>query len=125
MRGEEAMLDMWNTLGGEAGERQESGESSQQEPAGAAGPVAAEVAAAPVRSHVQAVSFSVFYRNNQAVKNVGLDMPVGRVTAIIGPSGCGKSTFLRAINRRNDLGPGCRADGPLKLDGPAEMSKAK
>jgi phosphate transport system ATP-binding protein len=116
MRGQETMLDMWNTIGVEATEGQASGESSRQETGDAAGPVAAAGVAAPVRSHVQAVRFSVFYRSNQAVKNVSLDMPVGRVTAIIGPSGCGKSTFLRAINRMNDLVPGCRTEGQLMLD---------
>jgi phosphate transport system ATP-binding protein len=67
--------------------------------------------------HVEARDFSVFYRANQAVKSVSLRVPTGRVTAIIGPSGCGKSTLLRAINRMNDLVPGCRAEGRLLLDG--------
>jgi phosphate transport system ATP-binding protein len=61
--------------------------------------------------------FSVFYGANEAVKKVSLDILHGQVTAIIGPSGCGKSTFLRAINRMNDLIPGCRARGLLALDG--------
>ena len=67
--------------------------------------------------HLQAVGFSVFYRANQAVKSVTLDFVKGCVTAIIGPSGCGKSTLLRAVNRMNDLVPGCRADGELLFDG--------
>jgi phosphate transport system ATP-binding protein len=68
-------------------------------------------------SHVQALGFSVYYRANQAVKSVSLNFAKGRVTAIIGPSGCGKSTLLRAVNRMNDLVPGCRADGELLFDG--------
>jgi phosphate transport system ATP-binding protein len=44
-------------------------------------------------------------------------IPRAQVTAIIGPSGCGKSTLLRAINRMNDLVPGCRAGGALLVDG--------
>jgi len=72
-------------------------------------------AAAP--DHVTAESFSVFYGNNHAVKNVTLGIPRGRVTAVIGPSGCGKSTFLRAVNRMNDLVPGCRAAGRLMFAG--------
>ncbi len=68
-------------------------------------------------AHVVARNFSVFYRRNQAVKEVTLDIPRGCVTAIIGPSGCGKSTFLRAINRMNDLVPGCRTAGALLFDG--------
>ena len=60
--------------------------------------------------------FSVYYGNKAAVKDVSFDIPEGLVTAIIGPSGCGKSTFLRAINRMNDLIPGCRTEGDLTLD---------
>ncbi|MDD5482072.1 MAG: phosphate ABC transporter ATP-binding protein PstB [Kiritimatiellae bacterium] len=74
-------------------------------------------ASPPERTHVAAKYFSVFYRANQAVKNVSFNIPAGQVTAIIGPSGCGKSTFLRAINRMNDLVPGCRAAGELVFDG--------
>lgn len=66
---------------------------------------------------VETKNFSVFYRDNQAVKKVTLGIPAGRVTAIIGPSGCGKSTLLRAINRMNDLVPGCRAEGQLLFGG--------
>ncbi len=68
-------------------------------------------------SHVEAREFSVFYRSNHAVRNVTLGIPAGNVTAIIGPSGCGKSTILRAINRMNDLVPGCRVEGELLFDG--------
>ena len=68
-------------------------------------------------NHVEARQFSVFYRSNQAVKDVTLEIPAGRVTAIIGPSGCGKSTLLRAINRMNDLVPGCRTEGELLFGG--------
>lgn len=67
-------------------------------------------------AHVCARSFSVFYGAFEAVRQVTLDIPRGHVTAIIGPSGCGKSTFLRAINRMNDLIPGCRAGGELMFD---------
>lgn len=64
-----------------------------------------------------AEQFSIFYGNNEAVRKVDIEIPEGLVTAIIGPSGCGKSTFLRGVNRMNDLIPGCRAKGKLKLDG--------
>jgi phosphate transport system ATP-binding protein len=69
------------------------------------------------RIHVEAEGFSVFYGRNEAVKRVSLSIRSGLVTAVIGPSGCGKSTFLRAINRMNDLIPGCRPDGVLLVDG--------
>lgn len=68
-------------------------------------------------THIAAKDFSVYYHENEAVKKVSLDILSKYVTAIIGPSGCGKSTFLRAINRMNDLIPGCHAKGELIFDG--------
>ncbi|MCF7854187.1 MAG: phosphate ABC transporter ATP-binding protein PstB [Candidatus Pacebacteria bacterium] len=67
--------------------------------------------------HVSTRAFSVFYGKTEAVCEVSMDIPAREVTAIIGPSGCGKSTFLRAINRMNDLIPGCRPGGELIFDG--------
>jgi phosphate transport system ATP-binding protein len=64
---------------------------------------------------IRSEDFSVYYWKKAAVDQVSLDIPAGRVTAIIGPSGCGKSTYLRAINRMNDLIPGCTTSGLLAL----------
>jgi phosphate transport system ATP-binding protein len=44
-------------------------------------------------------------------------MHANQVTAFIGPSGCGKSTFLRTLNRMNDIIPGTRVEGSIKIDG--------
>ncbi|HKJ10842.1 MAG TPA: ABC transporter ATP-binding protein [Ornithinimicrobium sp.] len=41
-----------------------------------------------------------------AVDQVDLDLPRGRVLAVLGPSGCGKSTLLRAIAGLEDLAGG-------------------
>jgi len=68
-------------------------------------------------AHLSTRDFSVFYGQNEAVRQVTLEIPRGYVTAIIGPSGYGKSTFLRAVNRMNDLIPGCCARGELVFDG--------
>lgn len=68
-------------------------------------------------AHVKADKFSVFYGTFEAVKQVTCGFPTGMVTAMIGPSGCGKSTLLRAINRMNDLIPGCRAAGNMIFEG--------
>jgi phosphate transport system ATP-binding protein len=80
-------------------------------------PVAWQPTPSADTAHVYADEFSVFYHHNEAVKKVSMAIPSGKVTAIIGPSGCGKSTLLRAINRMNDLIPGCRTGGRLVLDG--------
>ena len=59
---------------------------------------------------------SFWYGRFRALKNVSLDVPERRVTALIGPSGCGKSTLLRVFNRMYDLVPGSRAEGSVRLD---------
>ena len=66
---------------------------------------------------ISSEKFSVYYWKKAAVVEASFDIPAGQVTAIIGPSGCGKSTFLRAINRMNDLIPGCTVSGSLRLGG--------
>ncbi|HSU13252.1 MAG TPA: phosphate ABC transporter ATP-binding protein PstB [Longimicrobium sp.] len=66
---------------------------------------------------VEASGFSFWYGATQALHGIDLAIPDRRVTALIGPSGCGKSTFLRSINRMNDLIPGVRHQGDIRLDG--------
>ena len=60
---------------------------------------------------------SLYYGNQQALKNISLDIPQRQVTAFIGPSGCGKSTLLRCFNRMNDLIDGVRITGSVSLQG--------
>lgn len=59
---------------------------------------------------------NVFYGDNQAIKNVSLDIGRNEVIAMIGPSGCGKSTFIRCLNRMNDTIESCRVEGNITLD---------
>lgn len=63
------------------------------------------------------VDFNFWYGEAQALHDVNLTIPKGRITAIIGPSGCGKSTLLRSVNRLNDLVPGARVSGNMLLNG--------
>jgi len=62
-------------------------------------------------------NLSLHYGEKHALKNISLDIPANRVTALIGPSGCGKSTFLRSLNRMNDLIDNVRIDGSVLIDG--------
>ncbi len=66
---------------------------------------------------LEARGLSVFYGENQAIKDVSLVIPAHRVVALIGPSGCGKSTLLRCFNRMNDLVNGARIDGEVLFHG--------
>jgi len=56
---------------------------------------------------------SLWYGATQALKEISLDVPERKITALIGPSGCGKSTLLRCINRMHDLIDGVRVEGQL------------
>jgi phosphate transport system ATP-binding protein len=62
-------------------------------------------------------SLNVWYGTAQALKDISIDIPRNRITALIGPSGCGKSTLLRCYNRMNDLIPGARMEGEIRFDG--------
>ncbi len=61
--------------------------------------------------------FSLWYGQTQALFDVTMPIPAGKVTALIGPSGCGKSTLIRSVNRLNDLVDGVRIDGDMRLNG--------
>ena len=58
-----------------------------------------------------------YYGGFRALKDVTMDIPERKVTAIIGPSGCGKSTLLRTFNRMYSLYPDQRAEGEILMDG--------
>lgn len=60
---------------------------------------------------------SCWYGPSQALHEVSMTIPASGVTAFIGPSGCGKSTILRCLNRMNDVVPGFRLAGRVRLDG--------
>ncbi|MDY0300906.1 MAG: phosphate ABC transporter ATP-binding protein PstB [Trichlorobacter sp.] len=62
-------------------------------------------------------NLNLHYGNFHALKNINMEIEVGKITALIGPSGCGKSTLLRTLNRMNDLIEGCKITGDIKLFG--------
>jgi phosphate transport system ATP-binding protein len=71
--------------------------------------------ATPVKLSARGLNFH--YDKFHALKNIDLDIPEKRVTALIGPSGCGKSTLLRIFNRIYALYPKMTASGQVLLDG--------
>jgi len=64
-----------------------------------------------------AVNLSVYYGKFRALKNISINIPENKITALIGPSGCGKSTLLRSFNRMNDLIQSSRIEGEVTLNG--------
>jgi len=60
---------------------------------------------------------SVWYGAALALKDITIEIPRNKITALIGPSGCGKSTLLRCFNRMNDLITGARMEGEIRFDG--------
>ena len=68
--------------------------------------------------HIIAVeNLNLWYGETIALRNVSMNIPDKRVTALIGPSGCGKSTLLRCFNRMNDLVESCRINGAVNFHG--------
>lgn len=66
---------------------------------------------------VEVKDFCLWYGKKQALHNISMPIPRGKVTALIGPSGCGKSTLLRSVNRMNDLIDGLTTHGDIILGG--------
>ncbi len=58
-------------------------------------------------------NFNLWYGEDQALKNINLDIKENEVTAIIGPSGCGKSTFVKAVNRMVEMVPIVKTSGEI------------
>ena len=78
---------------------------------------APDAAEPPVDIVLSANNLSVWYGTSLALREVSIEIPRKKITALIGPSGCGKSTLLRCFNRMNDLIPGARMDGEILFDG--------
>lgn len=65
---------------------------------------------------IKTENLNLWYGENQALKNINIEIPEKQITALIGPSGCGKSTFLKTLNRMNDLVDGCRIEGSIYIN---------
>lgn len=67
--------------------------------------------------HLETKGINVWFGARHVLKDVNLQFPNNKVTALIGPSGCGKSTFIRTLNRMHELIPGAGLAGEVLLDG--------
>jgi phosphate transport system ATP-binding protein len=68
-------------------------------------------------AHIQVRDLNVFYRRQQALKNINIEIPKQGITVIMGPSGCGKTTLLKSFNRFLELSDGTRVSGQVLVDG--------
>ena len=66
---------------------------------------------------IESRGLNLYYGDNHALKDISIQIPANKITALIGPSGCGKSTFLKTLNRMNDLVPGVRITGEVFYNG--------
>ena len=69
------------------------------------------------KTHISVQNLNVSYGNEQALKDISVDIPDKKITAIIGPSGCGKTTLLKSFNRLVDSIDGVRVLGKVLVDG--------
>ena len=69
------------------------------------------------KPHISIQGLNVFYGERHVLKDITVDIPERRITAIIGPSGCGKTTLLKSLNRLTDLIDGVKVSGKVLVDG--------
>jgi phosphate transport system ATP-binding protein len=67
---------------------------------------------------------NLWYGEDQALKNLNLEILENEVTAIIGPSGCGKSTYIKTLNRMIELIPSVRTSGNILYRGKNILDKS-
>ncbi|MCG3056036.1 ATP-binding cassette domain-containing protein, partial [Escherichia coli] len=67
---------------------------------------------------------NLWYGENQALKNIDLDIHENEVTAIIGPSGCGKSTYIKTLNRMVEMSPIVKTSGEIEYRGQNIFNKS-
>ena len=72
---------------------------------------------APDPAVLRTRALHVWYGSSLALRNIDIEFPRHKITALIGPSGSGKSTLLRCSNRMNDLVLGARMEGEIRFDG--------
>ena len=69
------------------------------------------------KPHISIRRLNVFYREHHVLKDITVDIPEKKITAIIGPSGCGKTTLLKSLNRLTDLVDVVKVSGNVLVRG--------
>ena len=71
----------------------------------------------PAEIKITVRNLDFWYGDFKALKNINIEFPEKRITALIGPSGCGKTTLLRVLDRMYSLYPNQRATGEVIMNG--------
>jgi phosphate transport system ATP-binding protein len=74
-------------------------------------------AMAASEAKIKVEDLRVSFGEVEAIRGLSIEVPPRSVLGVIGPAGSAKTTFLRALNRMNELAPGCRTRGRVLLDG--------
>ncbi|MBX7109755.1 MAG: phosphate ABC transporter ATP-binding protein [Chitinophagales bacterium] len=77
----------------------------------------AKQSADTAKTHLSVRNLNISYGTSRILKDVSIDIPDKKITAIIGPSGCGKTTLLKTFNRLIESSDGIKINGEVLLDG--------
>ncbi len=66
---------------------------------------------------IETENVSLWYGDFQALIDVSVKIPDGKITSLIGPSGCGKTTLLRCFNRVNERYGNVTTKGEINILG--------
>ncbi|MDE0637609.1 MAG: phosphate ABC transporter ATP-binding protein [Candidatus Poribacteria bacterium] len=66
---------------------------------------------------IETENLSLWYGDFQALIDVSVNIPAGKITSLIGPSGCGKTTLLRCFNRVNERYGNVTTKGKIQILG--------
>jgi ABC-type sugar transport system ATPase subunit len=73
-----------------------------------------------VESRLSVRNLSVWFGGNRALDSLDLDVPAGRMVALLGANGSGKSTTVKALTGINPIRPGAK----IRLGGAALAADA-
>ena len=84
---------------------------------GASVPSGAGTPAPPATPLLSATGITVHFGGRPALADISLDIPRGKIVALIGPSLSGKTTLLYALCRMNELIPAAVTTGSVRFEG--------